>query len=259
MLTKGRELAKESTGLDSQSTRYGRRASATAGVVLECNDRGVLISIRRDDLGLLHEITPGLFFHQLVARESLDKAFGFLSELKGRASAFGWELNLSLACQPTTLYMGGMDRGERLLIFGTRTQGGLLRFSRYFLDQSQYEADGGTLSADIPLPTFLNERELALQELLSCTQSQLDNLKRILAGKNARLQRVIEELQAAQAGLYILQNLLPICSSCKKIRDEQGLWHQVENYFKSRTGVKFTHSICPECAQNLYPGLSMEK
>ena len=44
-----------------------------------------------------------------------------------------------------------------------------------------------------------------------------------------------------------LQGLLPICSYCKKIRDDQNYWQQVERYVETRTGVLFSHSICPEC------------
>ena len=52
-----------------------------------------------------------------------------------------------------------------------------------------------------------------------------------------------------------LQGLLPICASCKKIRDGHDYWHSVENYFSDRADVMFSHSICPECMDRLYPGL----
>ncbi|MDD5766393.1 MAG: tetratricopeptide repeat protein [Candidatus Marinimicrobia bacterium] len=50
-----------------------------------------------------------------------------------------------------------------------------------------------------------------------------------------------------------LQELLPICSNCKSIRDDSGYWHQVEEYFKDHSGAVFTHGICPDCAKKLYP------
>ncbi len=50
-----------------------------------------------------------------------------------------------------------------------------------------------------------------------------------------------------------LRGLLPICSNCKKIRDEKGSWHHVEAYITHRSEVEFTHGICPECAKQLYP------
>jgi len=249
----------ESIKLVSQSTRYDWKASAIAGMVLECNERGALLKIRRDDLGLLHGIAPGISFHHLVERESLDKAFAFLNELKQHGSAYGCELKVSLASLPTTLYVGGVVQNGLLLIFGSRTRGGLLRFSQYFMDKGPGGVEAAPIPEPIPLAQILNARELALQEQLRCRQNQLANLKKVLARKSARLKQVIAELKAARAGLHTLQSMLPICSSCKKIRDEQGYWQQVEEYFKDHTGVQFTHSICPECAQNLYPGLNREK
>jgi hypothetical protein len=50
-----------------------------------------------------------------------------------------------------------------------------------------------------------------------------------------------------------LSGLLPICSSCKKIRDDKGYWNRLETYIETRTEADFTHGICPDCARKLYP------
>jgi len=63
---------------------------------------------------------------------------------------------------------------------------------------------------------------------------------------------LVSELQGALARIEVLDGLLPICSSCKKIRDEEGQWHQVESYIRDRSRAEFSHGICPECAQKLY-------
>lgn len=244
----------KSSPLVYQSTRCGRRASTASGVILECNERGAVLAIPRDDLGLLHEISPGLSFHHLVDRESLDKAFAFLAELIKQKSAFGWKLNFSLASEPTILYVGGMAKDGLLQIYGARTRGGLLRFSRFFQDDNRCSAIN---SDHITPPKIFNERELALEDRLNSAHEKLANLQRLLARKDSRLKQVIADLRVAQAGLYNLQNLLPICSSCKKIRSELGDWQQVESYFIEHAGVKFTHSICPECSHKLYPGLGL--
>ena len=52
--------------------------------------------------------------------------------------------------------------------------------------------------------------------------------------------------------LKILRGLLPMCSKCKKIRDDQGFWKQVDSYIEAHTEVTFTHGICPECMKELY-------
>jgi PAS domain S-box-containing protein len=64
------------------------------------------------------------------------------------------------------------------------------------------------------------------------------------------------ELQDAQAKMKILRGLLPICASCKHIRDDRGYWKQIEQYIGDRADVQFSHGICPECFQRLYPDLS---
>ena len=55
-----------------------------------------------------------------------------------------------------------------------------------------------------------------------------------------------------------LQGLLPICSYCKRIRDDHEYWDHVERYFHRHLGVAFTHGLCPECARVLYPGLEAD-
>jgi nitrogen-specific signal transduction histidine kinase len=59
--------------------------------------------------------------------------------------------------------------------------------------------------------------------------------------------------------LRTLRHLIPICSRCKKIRDDQEYWHHVEEYLKDQLDVDFTHSICPECANKLYPEIYKKK
>jgi K+-sensing histidine kinase KdpD len=55
--------------------------------------------------------------------------------------------------------------------------------------------------------------------------------------------------------IKILSGLIPICASCKKIRDDKGYWNQLETYIQEHTEAKFSHGICPECMKKLYPDL----
>lgn len=67
---------------------------------------------------------------------------------------------------------------------------------------------------------------------------------------------LITQLEAALSEVKTLRELLPICSSCKKIRmDDDNCWQRIEDYIATRLEVKFTHGICPDCAQKLYPNL----
>lgn len=91
-----------------------------------------------------------------------------------------------------------------------------------------------------------------------------------LGGTRADLERVIAELKTSQQGLEdrvadrtkqlqdtiakmdVMRGLLPICSSCKKIRDDQGYWKQVEHFVEEHTGARFSHGVCPDCMTKLY-------
>jgi len=68
-----------------------------------------------------------------------------------------------------------------------------------------------------------------------------------------RLSAQIQELQKAIEHIKTLQGILPICSFCKKIRDDQGYWNQVDAYLSRHSEAKFSHSICPDCRKKHYP------
>lgn len=63
------------------------------------------------------------------------------------------------------------------------------------------------------------------------------------------------EREKALQEVRILRGFLPICASCKKIRDDNGYWTQIEGYIKEHSEAEFTHSICPDCVKRLYPDL----
>lgn len=63
----------------------------------------------------------------------------------------------------------------------------------------------------------------------------------------------VQELEAAIAHVRQLQGILPICSSCKKVRNDRGSWQAIESYVREHSDADFSHSICPECAAKLYP------
>jgi hypothetical protein len=71
-------------------------------------------------------------------------------------------------------------------------------------------------------------------------------------------EKLIEELRQALSRVRSLTGLLPICSSCKKIRDSGGKWNMLESYIETHSLAHFTHSFCPECAQRLYPEIFLE-
>jgi len=68
-------------------------------------------------------------------------------------------------------------------------------------------------------------------------------------------ERLIDELRTALETVKTLHGLLPICASCKKIRDDDGRWHTLESYIQGHSEARFSHGLCKECAEKLYPDL----
>jgi CheY-like chemotaxis protein len=93
------------------------------------------------------------------------------------------------------------------------------------------------------------------EEVLARVQTHLiiHSLQKMLQIRNEELQTKNYELAAALAQVKRLSGLLPICASCKKIRNDEGYWQQVEVYIHEHSEADFTHGICPDCMQKLYP------
>ena len=77
-------------------------------------------------------------------------------------------------------------------------------------------------------------------------------LQAVLAAKMAELHQAFDQIKT-------LRGIVPICAGCKKIRDDQGYWDQVEVYISNHTEAEFSHSICPECLKRLYPDFAQDK
>lgn len=92
------------------------------------------------------------------------------------------------------------------------------------------------------------ERQLIISIEMALYKAMIDREKEDL----------IKKLREALDKVKVLSGLLPICSYCKKIRDDKGYWEKVEDYIRSHTGVEFTHSICPECIKKYFPDLPQD-
>ncbi len=93
------------------------------------------------------------------------------------------------------------------------------------------------------------------------TQTNQQLTKEIQKHKETQKERekLIFDLQEAFDSIKILKGLLPICSNCKRIRDDKGYWNQIESYISNHSEVEFSHGICKECADSLYPDLDLDK
>jgi len=78
------------------------------------------------------------------------------------------------------------------------------------------------------------------------------------AKMGAEKNHLVLRLQDALAKVKTLSGMLPICASCKKVRDDQGYWNQIEQYLKEHSDVEFTHSLCPTCAKKYLRDMDKE-
>ena len=95
--------------------------------------------------------------------------------------------------------------------------------------------------------------DLGTVETVICTSKNIT--KRKLA--EIALKEKHEKLINAMEEIKVLSGLLPICSSCKKIRDDKGYWNQIEDFIQEHSEAKFSHGICKECVKELYPDLDI--
>jgi PAS domain S-box-containing protein len=102
-------------------------------------------------------------------------------------------------------------------------------------------------------PLFVRVEAVVSDDRRECRAAVLDVTDRHRS--EALREQLIGELQTALARVKQLSGMLPICAGCKKIRDDQGYWEQVEAYIQAHSEATFTHGLCPDCVKRLYPEL----
>ena len=98
---------------------------------------------------------------------------------------------------------------------------------------------------------FFLKKPISLVEIC-CIARRCIEAKR----QKAERERLIARLQEANDTIKYLKSFLVICSSCKRVRDTDDKWYDLDSYIRSHTDTQFSHSVCPECVQKLYPALS---
>jgi two-component system cell cycle response regulator len=120
---------------------------------------------------------------------------------------------------------------------------------KYFINSDRIQI------IDLLLSTYEN----AVQKNSELKKAHIDLIAiyRQLEHKNIELEKLNQDLQHALSEVKTLSGLLPICASCKKIRDDQGYWNQIETYMAKRIDVQFTHGLCPNCASKFFPNVEL--
>ncbi len=114
-------------------------------------------------------------------------------------------------------------------------------------ESAKYKTKEGTNTYIISARPFRD----ADGNLLGIVES-FQNISDRIKAENAKAE-LIDDLQEALDKVNLLGGLLPICASCKKIRDDKGYWNQIETYIRDHSEAEFSHGICPDCAKKLYP------
>jgi two-component system, OmpR family, response regulator VanR len=99
---------------------------------------------------------------------------------------------------------------------------------------------------------LINSDRIQILDLLFSVYENSLQQKRELEKSNQKLSEALETIKT-------LHGIIPICAHCKKIRDDEGAWNQMEAYISRHSEAKFSHSICPKCAEELYPELQKKE
>ncbi|MDZ7722655.1 MAG: hypothetical protein U5R06_07520 [candidate division KSB1 bacterium] len=97
-----------------------------------------------------------------------------------------------------------------------------------------------------------------VQKRLNSSNQALTATVTALKSANIEKEELIDRLQRSIQEIEMLQDIIPICANCKKIRNDSGYWEQVEHYFHNRSNTRFSHGICPDCEAKLYGELDPE-
>ena len=173
-------------------------------------------------------------FEVIKANRAFYDIFGHAVQTPGSLKCF--ESHPSADCQSENCPMFRILQGE----------------SEVVSDMQKRDILGQDKTFIITARPFLNARK----EIIGIVESFQDITERKRA-EDAK-EELISELQKAFEEVNLLSGLLPICASCKKIRDDKGYWNKIESYISNHSKVQFSHGICPDCAQKLYPELYNE-
>jgi DNA-binding response OmpR family regulator len=114
------------------------------------------------------------------------------------------------------------------------------------LVSSDYQAEGLNVGADGYMIKPMTNREFIAR---IHSMVRIKKAETALREKEVEQQRLIKQLQEALAEIKTLKGFIPICASCKKIRDDEGYWNQIEEYLTAHTDAVFTHGLCPQCVE----------
>ena len=197
------------------------------------------MSYRNEDIGIL--IVEDDDMIREVIRGTL-KVLGY--NIVGEATDGIQAVEMTKSLQPHAVVMDikmpnmdGLEATRRIYECCPRP---VVLITAYETPELVKKASAAGVGAYLVKPPRANEMERAI----TIAMARFDDMM--------ALRRLNSELQKALTEIKTLQGLIPICASCKMVRDDQGYWTQVEVYIRDNTEAEFSHGMCPDCMEKLY-------
>ncbi|MGE5343797.1 MAG: response regulator [Candidatus Omnitrophota bacterium] len=205
------------------------------------------------ELGLkyLEKETPTIVISDIMMPEM--DGFEFCSRIKQNEH---WQhipiILLTTLSEPGDI-LKGLDAGADNFITKPYNRSYLLSRIEYLLVNSKLRSVSPKRSPELGIEIyFAGKKHYITSERLQIIDLLFSTYEAIVQ-KNTELEKSNRQLKLANEKIKTLSGLIPICSNCKKVRNDDGYWQEVEDYVASHTEAGFTHGICNDCMKELYP------
>jgi PAS domain S-box-containing protein len=208
--------------------------------ILEITPEGRIVYCNPTVLSLLPQPEEELLasnFFELFDEDDRKRIRTLVGEVKGKAKVITDEFPVNLYGHKVTLDITPIDSEMPSVIIMMNDV------------TERKRSEEALRRAHDELEATVKERTLELVRVNKDMKQEIEERKRA----EREREKLILELTEALEKVKTLTGLLPICASCKKIRDDKGYWNQIESYIRRHSEAEFTHSICPDCSRRLYP------
>jgi hypothetical protein len=201
----------------------------------KCNEAGQVLRKRTKELDCLYSVLEIINHSEMSLEGRLQRVVSSLPK--------GWQhseiASARLEFQGRVYISKGFEGGPFLQGADITVDGNKVGRIEIYYGEEKPEEDEGP---------FLKEERRLIDAIAR-------RISTFIARRRAEEGRELVRRRLQEALTKILSGFLPICAKCKRIRDDHGLWIEIEPYIRDHTNVKFSHSICPHCMQKLYPCL----
>lgn len=174
---------------------------------------------------------------------------GVMYLLRVDGSLKRWNRNMARVCGYTTEEMAALPP---YALIAKRDRDMVIQQLKVVLDKGEGMMEVHLVSRDgREIPYLFSGVRMEINGDLYVVGTGMDMTRRLADARQK--EELIAKLRETLARVRTLSGMLPICSTCKKIRDDKGYWNQIESYIKAHSDAEFSHSICPDCLVRLYP------